>query len=150
MAALKTVLVLLALFDVARAVQLQDSTFAMSLRVAKDEFDRSCECLKGYASWTYLTSVSPVNESRELLQFAQEKKMSANMQMFVRAAADKIESTLKEFERRKELEAAAEERKKKDAPAPAVFTDKEISVKPLKGDGAKVATWSRYCVCRGK
>ena len=25
------------------AVQLQDSTFAMSFRVAKDEFDRSCE-----------------------------------------------------------------------------------------------------------
>ena len=60
------------------------------------------------------------------------------MQMFVRTAVEKIEGTLKEFEKRKQLEAAAEERKKKDSPPPLVFTDKEISVKPLKGDGAKV------------
>ncbi len=64
--------------------------------------------------------------------------MSPNMLMFVRTAVDKIESTLKEFEKRKQLEAAAEERKKTSAPAPAIFTDKEISVKPLKGEGAKV------------
>jgi hypothetical protein len=48
-----------------------------------------------------------VNEYRELLQFAQEKKMSANMQMFVRAAMDKIESTLKpEGEKTQELSSA--------------------------------------------
>ena len=64
--------------------------------------------------------------------------MSPNMLMFVRTAVDKIESTLKEFEKRKQLEAAAEARKKSNAPAPAIFTDKEISVKPLKGEGAKV------------
>ena len=64
--------------------------------------------------------------------------MSPNMLMFVRTAVDKIETTLKEFEKRKQLEAAAEERKKTSAPAPAIFTDKEISVKPLKGEGAKV------------
>lgn len=58
--------------------------------------------------------------------------------MFVRTAVDKIESALKEFEKRKQLEAAAEERKKTNSPAPAIFTDKEISVKPLKGEGAKV------------
>ena len=79
-----------------------------------------------------------MNESRALLEFAQEKKMSPNMLMFVRTAVDKIESTLKEFEKRKLLEAAAEERKKTNSPAPAIFTDKEISVKPLKGEGAKV------------
>ena len=82
--------------------------------------------------------LSTVNESRALLEFAQEKKMSPNMLMFVRTAVDKIETTLKEFEKRKQLEAAAEERKKTSAPAPAIFTDKEISVKPLKGEGAKV------------
>ena len=64
--------------------------------------------------------------------------MSPNMLMFVRTAVDKIETTLKEFEKRKQLEAASEERKKTSAPPPVVFTDKEISVKPLKGDGAKV------------
>ena len=64
--------------------------------------------------------------------------MSANMLMFVRTAVDKVESTLKEFEKRKADEAAAEARKKQGAPPPVVFTDKEISVKPLKGEGAKV------------
>lgn len=64
--------------------------------------------------------------------------MSPNMLMFVRTAVDKIETTLKEFEKRKQLEALSEERKKTSAPPPVVFTDKEISVKPLKGDGAKV------------
>eukprot|EP00291_Cryptomonas_curvata_P000664 CAMPEP_0172181980 /NCGR_PEP_ID=MMETSP1050-20130122/18135_1 /TAXON_ID=233186 /ORGANISM="Cryptomonas curvata, Strain CCAP979/52" /LENGTH=525 /DNA_ID=CAMNT_0012855355 /DNA_START=122 /DNA_END=1699 /DNA_ORIENTATION=- len=98
----------------------------MSLRVAKDEFERS------------------LNESRALLEFAQEKKMSPNMLMFVRTAVDKIETTLKEFEKRKQLEAAAEERKKTSAPAPAIFTDKEISVKPLKGEGAKKCNIKKY------
>ncbi len=64
--------------------------------------------------------------------------MSPNMQMFVRAAVDKIDGALKEFEKRKSDEEAAEARKKKGSPPPLVFTDKEISVKPLKGDGAKV------------
>ncbi len=66
--------------------------------------------------------------------------------MFVRTAVDKVESTLKEFEKRKQLEAAAEERKKTSAPAPAIFTDKEISVKPLKGEGAKVFPLSLIAV----
>jgi hypothetical protein len=33
------------LVTVSCAVQLQDSSFAMSLRVAKDEFERSCKLL---------------------------------------------------------------------------------------------------------
>jgi hypothetical protein len=34
-----------AFVTVSGAVQLQDSSFAMSLRVAKDEFERSCKSL---------------------------------------------------------------------------------------------------------
>ena len=52
--------------------------------------------------------------------------MSANMLMFVRTAVDKVESTLKEFEKRKADEAAAEARKKQGAPPPVVFADKEM------------------------
>ena len=43
MAAMKTLVIFSLLINFAIAVQLQDSTFAMSLRVAKDEFDRSCK-----------------------------------------------------------------------------------------------------------
>ena len=64
--------------------------------------------------------------------------MSPNMIMFVRAAVDKVETALADFEKRKSSEAAAEARRQQTAPAPTAFTDKEIGVKSLKGDGAKV------------
>jgi len=118
---------LLIVAPICYAVVLQDTTFSMSFRVQKDEFDRA------------------LVETRELLKFAEEKGMAKNTIMFIRTAGDKVEGTLKEFAKLKEEEETAEARKAKAGPAPLVFIhDKEIAVRPLKSDGAKKCNIKRY------
>jgi len=112
-------LLVLALSMAAAAVQLQDTTFSMTFRVQKDQFDKA------------------LAETKELLKFAEEKKMSPNTQMFIRNARDKVDGALKEFAKRQVEEKAAEERKKGVAPIPKTLTDKEIGVKSLKGEAKK-------------
>jgi len=87
-------LVVAALGLAVAAVQLQDTTFSMTFRVQKDQFDQA------------------LAESKELLKFAEDKKMSPNTQMFIRNARDKVDGALKEFANRQIDEKAAEDRKK--------------------------------------
>ena len=105
-------------FVAVAAVQLQDAVFSMTFRVQKDQYDRALQ------------------ETKELLAFAEEKKMSPNTVMFIRNARDKVEGALAEFAKRQTQEAAAEERRKGVAPVPTSLTDRDIGVKSLKR-GAK-------------
>ncbi len=75
-----------------------------------------------------------VQETKDLLKFAEDSKMSPNTIMFIRNARDKVDGALKEFAVRQEQEKQAEERKKGVAPVPTSLTDKEIGVKTLKGE----------------
>ena len=111
-------LVILAVSMAVAAVVLQDTTFSMTFRVQKDQFDKALQ------------------ETKDLLKFAEDNKMSPNTVMFIRNARDKVEGALAEFAKRQVEEKAAEERKKGTSPVPTSLTDKDIGVKSLKR-GAK-------------
>mmetsp|Transcript_43588 Transcript_43588/g.102458 ORF Transcript_43588/g.102458 Transcript_43588/m.102458 type:complete len:552 (+) Transcript_43588:1-1656(+) len=110
------------------SAQLQDTNFALTFRVQKDEFDRG------------------VKETEELLKFAIEQKMAPNTIMLIRAAGDKVKGALVDLEKRNKEEAAAEERKKDTSPAPTSFTDKDIGVKALKSEGAKKCNIKKHAL----
>ncbi|KAJ1478740.1 hypothetical protein T484DRAFT_1816723 [Baffinella frigidus] len=133
---------LLIVAPICYAVVLQDTTFSMSFRVQKDEFDRALVETRSVQKDEFDRALV---ETRELLKFAEEKGMAKNTIMFIRTAGDKVEGTLKEFAKLKEEEETAEARKAKAGPAPLVFIhDKEIAVRPLKSDGAKKCNIKRY------
>jgi len=78
-----------------------------------------------------------VQETKELLKFAEDNKMSPNTVMFIRNARDKVDNALKEFAKRQVEEKEAEERKKGVSPVPTALTNKDIGVKSLKGEAKK-------------
>ena len=78
-----------------------------------------------------------MQETKDLLKFAEDAKMSPNTIMFIRNARDKVDGALKEFAVRQEQEKLAEERKKGTSPVPTSLTDKDIGVKALKGEAKK-------------
>ena len=112
-------LALAALSMVAAEVQLKDTTFSMTFRVQKDQFDKALQ------------------ETKDLLKFAEENKMSPNTVMFIRNARDKVIGALDEFSKAQVEEKKAEERKKGVTPVPTTLTDKDIGVKQLKGEAKK-------------
>ena len=78
-----------------------------------------------------------VQETKELLKFAEDNKMSPNTVMFIRNARDKVDNALKEFAKRQVEEKEAEERKKGVSPVPTALTNKDIGVKSLMGEAKK-------------
>mmetsp|Transcript_10800 Transcript_10800/g.21684 ORF Transcript_10800/g.21684 Transcript_10800/m.21684 type:complete len:556 (+) Transcript_10800:80-1747(+) len=102
------------------AAQLQDTNFALTFRVQKDEFDKALE------------------ETKELLAFAEEKKMTPNTIMFIRTARDKVVGALQDLVKRNEEELKAEERKKSTSPPPTSLTNlKDEGVRSMRSEGAK-------------
>merc|ERR1712166_1239644 len=104
--------------------------------------------------------VEPVDFSTTLtdleamLQFAKDKKMTQNTQMFIRAASHKVQESLATIAKMQEEAEAAKERdaKKKDTD-PVAFTtvaghkpnfDTQVGVKRLKGSGAKNSNVKKY------
>ena len=66
-----------------------------------------------------------VQETKELLKFAEDNKMSPNTVMFIRNARDKVDNALKEFAKRQAEEKEAEEaRKAQEGAGPANICDR--------------------------
>jgi len=97
---------------------------------------------------------STLTDLETLLQFAKDKKMNQNMQMFFRGASHKVRETLASIDEMKKEAAAAKEldAKKKDSD-PVVFTtvaghkpdfNSQVGVKRLKGSGAKKSNVKKY------
>lgn len=93
-----------------------------------------------------------------MLQFAKDKKMNQNMQMFIRTASGKIQESLATIAKMQEEAAATKERdaKKKDTDPVAFSTvaghkpdfDTQVGVKRLKGSGAKNSNVKKYTAAK--
>uniref|UniRef100_A0A6T8N7S8 Uncharacterized protein n=1 Tax=Hemiselmis andersenii TaxID=464988 RepID=A0A6T8N7S8_HEMAN len=106
--------------------QLQDTKFALTFHVQKDQFDQA------------------LAETTALVEHAEANAMSKNTIMLLRAARDKVAAALDDLQKRIKEEERMEALKKTQAPAPASFTDALIGVKALKSDGAKKCNIKKY------
>jgi len=110
----------------AASPQLQDTKFALTFHVQKDQFDQA------------------LSETTALVEHAEANKMCKNTIMLLRAARDKVAAALDDLKKRIKEEERKEALKKTQPPAPASFTDASIGVKALKSDGAKKCNIKKY------